>query len=218
MEKIENHTRRFSLGSDFMNFKTNDLLYGFMRALSTACPDEVSKFREYLPIKTFTKNKKMIAQVLGCSTRTIDRHLEQLAKAGLIDEGVEVKGEYEYPCFWFPYDESKAYKLLDSDLVLYLVNTRNVQCIRVYLYLLNKYQWKRGYLFSIQELKEALGYASSTKTADAIIKDILTSFRNEGIIAYEKVYEQVDIGTKIVPVERLRLDYVVSKKSELGQF
>jgi hypothetical protein len=32
------HQRRFSLEEDFMSFKTSDLLYGFMRSLSTARP------------------------------------------------------------------------------------------------------------------------------------------------------------------------------------
>lgn len=32
--------RIFSLDDDFMNYKTDDLLYGFMRSLSTARPTE----------------------------------------------------------------------------------------------------------------------------------------------------------------------------------
>ena len=31
--------RRFSLEEDFMNYGTDDLLYGFMRGLSTAAPE-----------------------------------------------------------------------------------------------------------------------------------------------------------------------------------
>ena len=33
-------TRRFSLEDDFMNYKVNDLLFGFMRSISTASPGE----------------------------------------------------------------------------------------------------------------------------------------------------------------------------------
>lgn len=33
-----NKKRRFSLDEDFMNFKTDDIFYGFLRSLSTARP------------------------------------------------------------------------------------------------------------------------------------------------------------------------------------
>lgn len=109
--------RRFSLEDDFMNFKTNDLLYGFMRGLSTARPIENDKWQEYLPIKTFKKNKKLIAGICDCSTRTIERHIDKLFEAGLLNEGVEIVEQngkqYEYPCYWFPFDEEGKYKLVD---------------------------------------------------------------------------------------------------------
>jgi hypothetical protein len=109
--------RRFSLEEDFMNFKTNDLLYGFMRGLSTARPVEGGKWQEYLPIKEFKKNKRLIAGICDCSTRTIDRHIDLLFAAGLLDEGIEIVEsngkQYEYPCYWFPYDNNGKYKLID---------------------------------------------------------------------------------------------------------
>ena len=41
-------TRRFSLENDFMNYKSDDLLYGFMRNISTS-----KDGLEYLPLKNF---------------------------------------------------------------------------------------------------------------------------------------------------------------------
>ena len=44
-----------------MNYQTNDLLYGFLRGLSTARPIEnQNEWQEYLPKKTFKKNKKLL--------------------------------------------------------------------------------------------------------------------------------------------------------------
>lgn len=231
------NTRVFSLEQDFMNWKTDDLLYAFMRCLSTARPEVEEgkivktannkvKYREYLPIKHFKQNKKVIAAICGCSTRTIDRHIEKLFEAGLLDEGIEVVEingkEYDYECFWFPYDYDATYKIVDKSLVEYLVHTRNAQGIRIYLYLLNKYQWKKDYLFTIKELKEALGYAESTKSVDSLIKNVLASFKAEGIIKYEKHIEECDIGglndTKIIPVERMKLKYVAATRAELPVF
>lgn len=216
--------RRFSLEEDFMNYKTNDLLYSFMRSLSTASPqyDENGKYichREYLTKKAFNKEKKVIAGICGCTTRTIANHINKLAEAGLIDEGIEVikvNGvEYEYECYWFPYDKEGNYKLLNKEFLKYLVYTRNTHAIRIYLYLLNKYEWKKNYIFTKKELKEVLGYAESTKSADELIGCVLDSFSREGIIKYEKHYEEADVGTKTVPVERMKLLFVTKKEDEL---
>lgn len=227
---MENKQRRISLEEDFMNWNTNDLLYGFMRCLSTARPifenGKLVKWQEYLPKKNFKKNKKLIASICNITTRTIDNQINKLFEAGLLDEGfeiVELNGkEYEYECYWFPYNEEENYKLVDKEVLNYLVNTRNAQGIRVYIYLLNKYQWKKDYVFTIQEIKEALGYAASTKTADGMIRDILASFKAEGIIKYEKFIDEVDIGgmneIKVIPVERMKLKYVVEKRAELPNF
>ena len=233
---MANNVRRFSIEEDFINFKTNDLLYGFMRSLSTARPEVEdgkvvktangkTKYREYLPLKTFRKNKKLIAAICNVTPRTIDNHIEKLAEAGLIDQGIErieTNGQtYDYECYWFPYDEDGLYKIVDKNVVEYLVHTRNAHAIRVYLYLLSKYQWKKDYIFTLQELKEALGYAASTKTCDALIKNVLASFKAEGIIKYEKIYEQVDIdvnGSNVINVERMKLKYVLENAADLPNF
>ena len=58
--------RRLSLEKDFMEFKTNDLLYAFLRSLSTARPvyknGQIDRYEEYLPVKEYTKNKKGVAK------------------------------------------------------------------------------------------------------------------------------------------------------------
>ena len=231
------NTRRFSLDEDFMNWKTNDLLYGFLRSLSTARPEldndgkivktdkDKIKYREYLTVKDYRKNKKLIASICNCSPKTIDRHLEKLFENGLLDEGIEVitvNGvEYEYECFWFPYDENGNYKIIDKKIVKHLVYTRNAHAIRVYLYLLNKYQWKKDYVFTIQELKNALGYAETTKSCDELIKAILASFKAEKLIIYEKFIEEVEISRndcKVIHVEKMKLKYVLDDANELPNF
>lgn len=237
MESKKPTTRRMSLEQDLINYKTSDLLYGFMRSLSTARPEEKDgkivktadgkdKYREYLPVKTFKKHKKLIAGILNVTPKTIGNQLEKLCEAGLVDEGierVEVNGvTYDYECYWFPYNEGGNYKIIDKAVIEYLVHTRNAHAIRIYLYLLNKYQWKKNYVFTLQELKEALGYAESTKSCDTLIKNVLASFKAEGIIRYEKIYEEVDVGGvndyKIINVERMQLKYVLESASDLPNF
>lgn len=223
MDKKQAHTRLFSLGDDFMNFKIDDLLYGFMRSLSTARPvyeeGKAVKWQEYLLKKEFTKSKKVIAGICGCSTRTIDRHLNDLFARGLLEEGFEViennKKEYEYPCFWFPHNESNPYKIVEKDLVRYLVDTRNAQCIKVYLYLLNKYEWKEDYTFTLKEIQMALGYSSDCSSARTTVSNILDSFAREGIIKYENTYEYVEENGEVHKIPRKVLKFVATSIKEL---
>lgn len=212
-------TRRFSLDDDFMNYKTDDLLYGFMRCLSTARP-EGDGWKEYLPVSSFSKEKKTIANILGCTSRTIGNRLQKLIDCGLVELGqyeVEKHGKvYQYDCYYFPYDYDGNFKILDRELVKYLVYTRNACAIRIYLYLLNCSTMKQDYTFTIQEIKEGMGYASSTKTADEMIRSVLTSFKKEGVIKFEEIYEErVSPATgKVVPVPKMVLKFVATKMQQ----
>ena len=219
-------TRRFSLEEDFMNFNSDDLLYGFLRTLSTAEPlykdgKLTGKYEEYLTKKEYMKNKKLIAQVCGYSTRTLERHLNSLFEAGLLDEGVKVvdtdNKSYDYECFWFPYDENGRYKVLERDMLRYLIDTRNAQVIRVYLWLLNKYEWKPDYSFSLVEIQKALGYSEKTKSATETIKNIVESLAREGIIRYENEYEYIECDGEFHKVPRKILKFVAKSVNQLRQ-
>lgn len=226
----ENITRRFSLEEDFMNYSTDDLLYGFMRSISTSKENvakgiksegkqlEKENRTEYLTVKNFQKEKKVIAGICGCTTRTINNRLDKLKECGLVDEqeiSVEENGKiYVYPSYTFPYNYDGKYKIIDRDMLSYLINTRNANAIRVYLYLLNA-SYKPDYVFTQDEIKKALGYAKTTQTAEGVIKDILTSLQKEGIIRYENVWftEMNDCG-KPYPTERMVLKFVAKHKNE----
>lgn len=161
----------------------------------------------------------MIAGICGCSTRTIERHLEELAKRGLLDEGIEVVEsngkEYEYACYWFPYDEAAPYKIVEKDLIRYLVDTRNAQCIKIYLYLLNKYEWKPNYNFTLIELQEALGYAGDCTSARTTVSNILDSFTREGMIRYENTYEYIENNGELHKVPTKVLKFVAKSVNDL---
>lgn len=194
--------RPFSLQDDFMHWKVNDLLYGFMRTLSTAEPvldkdgnkvmteNGVPQYREYFLESEYKKKKKTIALLCSCSIRTVDRHKDALISRGLLIPGqIKIKNSF-YKCFYFPTfdcEEGAFYQSVNKDLLEYLVNTRNIHCIKIYIYLRDKYLWKtksgEKYLFTLEELTtEALKYADTS--SNAIVKDILQSFSLEGMIRY----------------------------------
>jgi hypothetical protein len=205
--------RRFSLDEDFMKYDTDDLVYGFMRAISTAHPIGNGQYEEYLAIKTFQKERKVIQNICGTSAKTITNRLNKLIESGLVEVGEIEDKEKTIPCYFFPYDELGTYKLIDKEMVSYLVASRNAQAIRIYLYLLNCNSYKSDYVFTIREIKKALGYAETTKTCDKIIGYVLESFQKEGIIRIETEWQETfsDCGNSN-KTERMILKFIATKK------
>lgn len=96
-------------------------------------------------------------------------------------------------------------------MVRYLVDTRNAQAIRVYLYLLNCSTMKKDYVFTIREIKLALGYSESTTSADTTIANILKSFSKEGVIRFEKEkFDCVSNNGKTTTTERMVLKFIAT--------
>lgn len=130
--KIEN-PRRFSIDDDFMKSSCDDLVYGFMRSISTTRPATKEeqeekpgvKHTEYLMQKKFQEEKKVIQTICGCTPKTIANRVAKLIECGLIEEGELVVGEHTYPCYYFPYDYNGIYKVISQEMVSYLVSTRN---------------------------------------------------------------------------------------------
>lgn len=219
LEDNKQPKRRYSLEDDFMNYNTDDLLYGYMRSISTAAPDGEKKYKEYLSRKNYLKEKSAIAKTLNCSTRTVDRHLDKLIEAGLVAK--DKIGELEV--FVFPYDYTGKYELAEPQVIKYVVDVHSAQGVRIYIYLLNKYKWKKDYVFTITELKKALGYAEKTKTADSTIKNCLAALKDK-LIKYEHFTEMESVGdwmegsNRIIPVERMRLLFVVSETKNLPKY
>jgi hypothetical protein len=94
-----------------------------------------------------------------------------------------------------------------------LLDTRNAQCIKVYLYLLNKYDWKPGYTFTLAEVSKALGYASTSGTAS--INNIIESLAREGIISYQDDYDYIELHGKVIATPIKKLEFVAKSKSQL---
>lgn len=220
--KIKN-PRAFSLEDEFMKYDTDDLLYGFMRALSTVRPpiEGQNEHREYLMKKTYQKNKKVIAGVVGVTTKTIGNHLNRLAEKGLIDEGIEVINGKDVEVFWFPAVKGR-YEILEQDMVRYLIDTKSIHAIKIFIYLLNKYKWKRQngekYIFTKRELIGALGYSENSldnkelyKTVDNIIKSLVIG----ELIKIRKIQCEIENCDKYKTTERMELTYVVEKYSEV---
>lgn len=71
-----------------MNNKTNDILYAYLRSISTTKPtgNKAEQWEEYLPKSLYTKDKSIIADLCNCSIRALERHYNKLIDTGLIKE------------------------------------------------------------------------------------------------------------------------------------
>lgn len=203
-EKEKAQRRCFSLEDDFMNYGTDDLLYGFLRCISTAKPskNDEHQWEEYLPIITYRKMKSDIATTFKCTSRTIENHLNKLIKRGLVKKGTysatdHTGKKYEYQCLYFPYDYNGIFKYVSKEMIKYLVMTRNENAIRIYLYLLNRYDYKPNYNFTVNEIQRAIGYSDTSHVGFEVVSAILTSFKREGLVDYDDLWLDVGNGNKI---------------------
>ena len=218
-QATKSRQRRFSLEDDFMNYNTDDLLFGAMYHLSTYHPEEK---KLYLSKKNLLKNKKIIYELCSLDAQKLRRHLNKLIEKKLIAECDMFVNNEKIPVYTFPYDYNGKYQLIDNEMLWYLASTRNQQSIRIYVALLRYYLWKKEtdecYTFTNTDLLTAIGYSTNNKLASGIITNILESFQREGIIKYETFYEEIITNSGIsVPSPRKRLLFVAQVKGDLKQ-
>ena len=199
--------RRFSLDQDFMNYSTDDLIYGYLQCKSTF--DEETKKR-YIAVSTVSQLKKNMAAMIGKTMRTVSNKIEKLIETGLLKQENK-QGQNVYVLT----ENSERYQLINYDILFYLLINRSAQSIRVYIYLLNKYLWKKNYVFTLAELKEALGYAETTKSVDILLDTILKSFYREGLMKWREVVDSKAVGDKVIPVIRKQLLFVAESQDQL---
>ena len=203
--------RRFSLEQDFMNYSTDDLIYGYLQCKSTF---DTSNQQRYIAAVTVAQLKKNMAAMIGKTARTVTNRLSKLVEKGLLKEDTKDGSNISILT-----ENSERYQLINYDILFYLLINRSAQSIRVYVYLLNKYLWKKetneNYIFTLSELKDALGYAETTKTADIILDTILKSFYREGLIKWREIVDSKNVNGKVIPVIRKELLSVVESQDQL---
>ena len=210
--------RRFSLEEDFMSYNTDDLLYGYLYHLSTFHPVEK---RLYLTMKCYGEHRRDMYNICGFkNSTTLRRHLEKLKEKGLVKDETMKVGDKEVPVLTFPYDYDGNYELIDNEMLWYVISTRNKQAVRVYVYLLNCYNWKEKedskYIFTNKDILKALDYSTDNKTMSSWITNILESFDREGILKIDSYYEEkiLDDGSRFL-TPKMKLSFIAKRKEEL---
>ena len=196
-------TRKFSLEDDFMNLTIDDMVYGYIQHMATFAP-ELKKL--YVLVDNVSMEKKDIARIIGRTRRTVTNRIKKLLDNGLlVEEQITLNGVNRL-CYVIPQETKGKYQIIYDEMLYYLICTRTTDCIKIYLYLKNKYDWKKKtneyYSFTNAEILSALGYSDNYNgNASARVQCILDSFMREGVIKWASYTEM--IGSNTAPKKRL---------------
>jgi hypothetical protein len=207
---IKPHQRRISLEANFMNYETNDLLYGLLYYYATYDGDKL-----YLSKRNYAQLRPTIYATCDFSGRAqLKRHLDKLIEKGLIAE--------EGNNYIFPQNPEDKYKLIDKFMIQKLTTFRQKQMLRIYTILLDWFLWKKQnhelYIFRNYEIAERLGYSRDNKAVSAMITETLKLFQEEGIISYDEYYaiHYTEDG-KEIPVPTKTLYFVAESFADIQQ-
>lgn len=186
--------RFIPLTEGFMDKKTNDILYGYLQTITY-----LDKNRERYVIQNDLDNQlHIIKDLMDLKTnKTVKAHLKHLIEVGLVVKGTtkDLKGN-DIDCLYLPTKEHNIFKLIPLETLEYLIFTKNKFSIKIYVYLLNKYQWKNGenktYEFSKKELLRAVGWKGTHQREYDIINNILLDLSNSGLISYFEGYKMTN--------------------------
>ena len=108
-EITDKYERWFSLEEDFMNYKVDDLLYGYMFYHSTPIEESKDKVKFYLRIKKYNTMRKNLKKLLDVDTKTLKRHLDLLMNNGLIWKEIMKINDKDEEVFIFKSDDFIGY-------------------------------------------------------------------------------------------------------------
>ena len=207
-------TRKFSLEDDFMNLTIDDMVYGYIQHMATFAP-ELKKL--YVLVDTVSMEKKDTARMIGRTPRTVTNRIKKLLDNGLlVEEQITLNGVNRL-CYVIPQETKGKYQIIYDEMLYYLISTRTTDCIKIYLYLKNKYDWKKKtneyYSFTNGEILSAIGYSNNYDgIASARIQCILESLMREGVIKWASYTEMVNGYT----APKKRLLFVATGLNELA--
>ena len=181
---IISHPRRIPVEGIFLHYSIDDIVYGYLQASASYNPDANLL---YIKKQDMTGIKRMLKTVVDCSSATtITNKINKLIDNNLLayDEKTEL--------YTFPYNRDEKYKIVSSELLFRLTTVYKPMVVKIFIYLLDKYEWKRAendqYSFTISELSSMMGYAKTSRSQEEAIKAILENLRKVGYINYEEGY------------------------------
>lgn len=166
-----------------MDKKVDDILFACM-AYMTHYDKERQEL--YLNDSDLTDVRKYVKTLVSLTSRQITAHIKVLVEKNLILRDEE-RNRYVIRNFIHG-----QYYIVPCDILWYLIHTASKHVIQIYVYLADKYVYKkknsRLYEFTLKELAGALGYNTSNYQSytNEVIKTCLTALAKQGIISAHK--------------------------------
>ena len=218
MSKDEN--RRFPMKTDFLSDKKlDDIMYGFLLSNSYLTNDN----RRYCikadvtagqMIKYFKEQDKKIA-----SERKLRDMFKLFMNIDLLSEG-----EYDKKKVYFIPDldgkDGRIYVRIKIQTLKFLVDTANSNVIKIYAYLkmmmeIHNKRYTTAFRFAEKDLLEQIGFKTINYSNNyAMIRNILDSLRNNGLIEFHKEFVKTDCGiiTEYFYLDKVNEDYISFEK------
>lgn len=208
--KKEDRNRAISMGDDFFDKRLDDVLYGYLLALTTWHPEEKVL---YLTKKELNKKetRKLIyaiegfKQVKAPAKTFLDRMKKYQEKGLVLKKGLRINGLLE-ETYIFPKTDGRYY-LIDRKLLYVLCKTSSVGVLQTYIYLADRMRYikekesKELWSFSATEIAKKLGYNKKNEEAIRSVYVYLAALQNGNYIDYIRYCETIN-GT-IFPKMRL---------------
>lgn len=199
-----------------MNWKVDDLLYCMM--LYFAEYDSMGNL--FLVKKKYNDNKQLLCSICDVKGAALKDKLNKLISGGLVFESEIKYGGRTVPCFCFPYNEKEHFQMVVAKMLYYLAVVGNKNLIKVYVYLLDGYQWKlrenAEFTFTAKDIMIALGYSPSINSE--VCKQIyclLDALVKLGFVRYRDEWQH-EPNSKISATKRLVLEFVARNMAEVG--
>lgn len=221
---MKHNKKIFSLEENFMkDKKLYDGVWGYFQMNSYKDKDGntfVYKTTDFTPTNILRNIQKVVGykpngkEIYNVSLSTVKRNIDLYKKLGLIWEGKTTDLYGKEVDVIFLKNEFKYYQLVEYETLRFLMNSTNGVVIKIYVYLLNKYNsFGNSYVFTKKELGECVGYTNN-KNTNTMIDDILLNLKNNGLIDWVEYWEQKVDGN---PIPKHRLTFVGTKVKGMGE-
>lgn len=138
------------------------------------------------------------------SSQTVSNTMKLYIKLGMIEEGKEKDKYGKTVDVYILKQDFETFQYVPMETLRILINTVNFNTIKVYAYLLDKYEWKKKtkekYIFTLKELAESIGYSDQRGTP--IVKDIIFVLSKIGLIEYKQTYNN-ELKEHVIPIHVL---------------
>lgn len=179
----------------FLNDKKVD---GELYALYQEYSRPVEEDGEYITIvnKKDLPTQAVICAKLGIkSAKTYRSHRDYLVDSGYVIDDVE-QGRYILP------NKESIFLMIPLRTLQFLNDTIKEQVIKVYIYLGQRWKFKKDYVFTVKEVGQHIGVkVDNDSRAYTLINNALLCLESIGLIKVENISE--NIGGKPVPKKKL---------------